>query len=304
MLRQSNNNLVVVGLLKSKKVVQAVNQSGEKTLSIELKVMSEESGKVHLNTIKLWSKESGKLFKGHQIVANEFKTVEEHGEANADRIKVTGNIEMNQYISKKDGELKTINSLKGVFASRVEAEGVKDEAGVVLECVILGHVDEVKDGVPTGRKKVKLLNVGYQNAINEIQNVYVGEELAEAFVKMYPINSTATLFIKIHNYVETKENEKNEAPTQSLGFGTTLSNMPDGVVRSFVNELVVVGGNEPELINKYSNEEIVEMVKLAEAQTLEVKKKSASSGTVSATPSGFGSGFGSTSTIADEDMPF
>jgi len=305
-LRQGNNQLQIVGTLQSKKVNSGINSDGYKTLSIELKIVSSEFGKINENTVRLWSKEGSKLFKGHQMVAKEFKTVEEHGIEHADKVMINGTLEMNEYVSKKDGELKTINSLKGVFASRLtesENQKISDEVGAYVECVIAGYSDEIKDGIPTGRKKVILYNVGYQNSINEFQKVYVEKENADDFVKIYPVNSTAKLCIKVNNYVETKENESQ--PEQKLGFGTMLNNMPDKIVKNYVNELIIVGGDMPELINKYSDEEIAEMKKLLQLTREEKLSVPAQPTQPSGFGNGFGSGFDTTNSIIDDaDMPF
>lgn len=280
-LRQCFNALTVIGTLKSKNVTFGTTANGESTISIDLIVVSNDADKVHENRVKLWAKNTSKLYNSYVTVANEYKTIQQNGEE-ADRVKITGSLEMNEYYSSTSQELKTFNSLRGVFVNRVNQD-LQDEVGAVVECVITGTVDEIsKEGVPTGRKKVNILTVGYNSAIHELQNVVVPKELAQQFSQIYPINSTGKLYIKVNNYAEKVEQEV-EKPV--LGFGTTLTNMPDTVVNNYINELVIIGGDTPNVANRFTAEQINEMKKQRELSRNEKLQPAPS------TPSGFGAGF-------------
>lgn len=306
-LRQCYNSLSVVGTLKSKEVTYK-NINGEPTISVELVIASKDGDKVHENKVRLWAKNTSKLYASYVTIANEYKTMKDNGN-DADRIRVTGSLEMTEYYSSNSGTIKTFNNLRGVFVNRLD-EDLKDEVGAVVECIVTGISDEIsKDGVPTGRKKVQLMTVGYNSSIHELQNVVVEKELAEEFVKMYPINSTGKLYLKINNYVLVEEKEV-EQP--KLGFGSTLSNMPDSVAKEYVNEIVIVGGDTPNVANRFTLEQINEIKKRRELAKLE--KMNAASVPPSP-PSGFGNafgGFGQTDStpstfggaIMDEDIPF
>lgn len=288
-LRESNNALQVIGLLKSKEVKYGLTSENVPTITIDLVIASEVDNKIHENRVRLWTKETSKLYKSYKTVADEYKTIDEHGKENADLVKVTGSLEMNEYVSKTDGQLKVVNNLKGLFVNRVENKETVQEVGAVIECVVLGYADEIsKEGMPTGRKKVNLFTVGYNNTIHELQNVFVPADVAQAFTRLYQPNSTGKLFIKVNNYVEVEENK--EVVQQPLGFGVQLDNMPsNNVVKNYVNELTIVGGQQPETVNKYSMEEIAEMRKLRE---LARNEKINTPQTPPTQPSGFGTGFG------------
>ncbi|HAU85147.1 MAG TPA: hypothetical protein DCW90_06490 [Lachnospiraceae bacterium] len=307
-MRQSTNQLTVIGKLKRKEVKFGTTTNGDNTITVDLVVTSEFENKVHENKIRLWSKESSKLYKGYETVAREYKTEEEHGAECADRVKVTGNLEMNEYVSKTDGELKTLNNLRGVFIERVTNPEVKDEVGAAVECVVLGYVDEVsKTGSPTGRKKVTLYTVGYNNSISELQNVFVGADVAQQFTRLYQPNTTGRLFLKVNNYVEVEEAAQAAQP-MTLGFGVTLDNMPsDNVVRNYVNEVVIIGGDVPNVANKYTLEEIAEMKKLRELARQEKMAVSPQPPAQPAAPSGFGNGFDTSDfsgAIEESEIPF
>ena len=206
---------------------------------------------------------------------------------------------MNEYFNSNSMELKTFNNLKGVFVNRLNTE-LQDEIGAVVECIITGTTDEINsDGMPTGRKKVQLMTVGYGSTIHEIQNVVVSKELAQQFTQIYPINSTGKLYLKIHNYAEVEE--VTEKPV--LGFGTNLNNMPDSVVKNYVNEIEIIGGDAPNVANRFTLEQINEMKKQRELARNEKMNKVPQTPPA---PTGFGS-FGQTDVsngITEDTLPF
>lgn len=294
-LRQCFNALTVVGTLKSKDVKFGTTSNGDSTISIDLIVVSNDADKVHENRVKLWAKNTSKLYNSYVTIANDYKTIERNGEE-ADRVKITGSLEMNEYYSKTAQELKTFNALRGVFVNRV-TQDLQDEVGAVVECVITGTVDEIsKEGAPTGRKKVNVLTVDYNSVIHELQNVIVPKELAQQFSQIYPINSTGKLYMKVNNYAEKVETGV-EKPT--LGFGTTLTNMPDTVVNNYINELVIIGGETPNVANRFTVEQIGEMKKQRELSRNEKTQPAQNT-----PPSGFGTGFQQTQQTDNSALPF
>lgn len=305
-LRQCQNSMTAVGTLKSKDVKYGSTKNGDPYIAVDLKVVSNFGDKIHENKIQLWAKNTSKLYNSYKTVAEEYKTIDEHGAENASRVKVTGSIEMNEYFNSNKGELVSFNNLKGVFVNRLDQD-MQDEVGAIVEGVITGIMDEVDKttGAPTGRKKVELLTVGYQSTITEIQNVYVEKELAAQFVQMYPVNSTGRLYLKVLNYVEVDETQTQQTP--QVGFGSALTNMPDTTIKNYTNEIIIVGGDVPNVANKFTTEQINEMKKQRELAKQE--KLNSAPATPPAQPSGFGSGFGNTgfgqsSTLSDGDMPF
>ena len=255
-MRESQNKLTIVGTLRDKKVNYGVTKAGDNYISVDLTIESEENGKVSANKVNLWAKQTSKLAKGFNTVAEEYRTIVEHGKENADRIKIEGTYEMNEYV--KDGELRTTTRAKGLFVSRVD-ESVKDIAGVKMECVIMNTTPEIKDGSVTGRVISKLFSVGYNNLINEFGGVVVEKELAQQYQQTFPIGTTANLFIRLDNYAEVEETQQTDMP---LAFGQALDGVGGTTSKNYVNQRVIVGGQP--VINKYTQEEIQEMNKLRE----------------------------------------
>ena len=301
-LREGINNMVVVGKLKSKEVKYGTAQDGTGTISVALKVLTTEKvsdteERVHENTIRLWAKQTSKLYTSYSTVANEYKTIDANGENNADVVRITGSLEMNEYV--KDAELKTMNNLRGVFVNRVNDPATAvQEVGAEVECVMLGASDEIKDGKPTGRKKVQLMSVGYGSRIHELQDVYVEANLASDFVRMYAVGSTAKFVFKVNKYAVAKKETAPQA-SMALGFGSGLSNTFGGVVNEYVNEVIIVGATAPYVEGvKYSNEQIAEIRKLREMAKNEKLNSAPATPAPMTTQTGFGTGFGFDTTPA------
>ena len=105
--------------------------------------------------------------------------------------------------------------------------------------------------------------------------------------------------------MEVDETQTQQTP--HVGFGSALTNMPDTTIKNYTNEIIIVGGDVPNVANKFTTEQINEMKKQRELAKQE--KLNSAPATPPAQPSGFGSGFGNTgfgqsSTPSDGDMPF
>lgn len=285
-MRESQNKLTIVGTLRDKKVNYGITKAGDNYISIDLTIESEEQGRISVNKVNLWAKQTSKLAKGFNTVAEEYKTIVEHGKENADRVKIDGTYEMNEYV--KDGELRTSTRAKGLFVSRVTEE-VADVAGVKMECVVMSTTPEIKDGNVTGRVLTKLFSVGYNNLINEFGGVVVEKELAQQYQQTFPTGTTANLFIRLDNYAEVEETKQTEIP---MAFGQMLDGVGGTTSNRYVNERVIVGGQP--VVTKYTQEEVQEMVKLREMAKNE--KLSAPSQAPTTTSQTTEVGFG--------DMPF
>ena len=308
-MKQSINNAVVVGLLKSKEVRYGQNKNGD-YISLKLTIESKlADDKVNVQRVECFAAATSKLYKGFQTVANEYKTIDENGRENADRIKVTGSISLNEYVG-SDGEFKSFPKISGIFVNRLDAGNVNpDECGVVLECVVDNVIDEIgKEGLPSGRLSVKILTVGYNDRISEFGDVKVGADLAPQFKKLFPVGTTAKFSIALYNYAEIDESQQAQEAAVP-GFGQTFSNI-DTTVRNFVNEKVIIGGDMPIVLGAYSKEDIENMKKLREVAKAEIMQTAPNLGGQSL-QSGFEASTPQASTpqtdipaIDDSDLPF
>lgn len=300
-MRECENKLSIIGTLKSKNVRKAV-KDGVNTISVDLVVQS-KIGENKLNEIKVgfYAKEGSKLYTSYTTIANEYKTIAENGVG--ERVKITGSISMNEFIT-KEGEFVSRNKLRGLFCNRLnDGDTTPDSCGAVVECVVLNTMDDVKNGKPTGRKKVQAYTVGYQDNIIEIKDLYVADHLGAQFGKLYTPNSTGRLFIEINNYAVVEE-ASNTQQAMTTGFGSQLSVMPE-TVTNYINEYVIIGGDMPMVANKFSLQDIEAMKQNRNIAINKIMSTPTTPKVENNTPSGFGSGFGDTTpSFSDDNIPF
>ncbi|WP_176519043.1 hypothetical protein [Priestia megaterium] len=270
-LRQLENTVEIVGTLKSKELEVKTSRAGNKYMSGKLVVSSKFDNKVQDQVIKVFIMASSKLFKGIETVKNEYRTIDADGVNAADRIRVTGEMKLNEYYNSQ-GKLVQFNEIKGVFFNRLdETNDQPDKAIASIETVVEGFVDKLdKDNLPTGEFKVNGFTVGFGNDVIELQNAVIGADLAASFMSLYQPGQTGRLTFKLNNYVLVEEQEVVEqAP--SHGFGSTET-IEANVIKDYVNNMEIIGGDMPLFAPKeYSVEEIakakqVRALKLQEMQ--------------------------------------
>lgn len=289
-LRQSTNRVRVIGTLKRMKVTEGTSKGGHPFISLDLVVQSKIDDKVMENKVSFWAKRSSKLASGYLTAANEYRTIEKDGEHMATRVSIDGNYEMNEYVS--NGEYKNFPKIKGVFVNRVEEseEEVKDAVELKLECIVMDQQPEMKDGKLTGRLSCKLYSVGWGNTVNEFNNILVDQGIVNDFKRLFPIGTTASFNIKINNMVIIKEPEVQVQLTPT-GFGQQLDSISnDNIIRDYINETIIIGGDMPIIEGKYTNEEITFMNQIRENKVKELMTPPQQDNSFA---SGFGSGFDS-----------
>ena len=257
-LRQLQNSVEVVGKLKSKQLEVKTSKKGNEYMSGSLVVTSVIGDKINEQQIKVFIMKTSKLFKGIETVMNEYKSVEEVGSELADRIRVTGELKLNEYYN-SNGNFVQFNEIKGVFFNRVE-EDVADKSIATIETVVEEFVDIVdNDGLPTGDKTVKGFTVGWGNDVVELRNTIVKSDLAEAMQNLYVPGSTGQLTFQLNNYVEVSEPEEKEVDA-SHGFGSS-EKVESNVAKKYVNNIEVIGGGVPYFGTKEYTETEIQQAK-------------------------------------------
>lgn len=298
-LRQLSNTVSIIGTLKSKDLEIRQSKKNENYVSGKITVLVKRGKQINEIPVRVFMMEKSKLFKGIKTVMDEYKAVDEVGLDEADRIRVTGEIALNEYFG-QDGSLRSFNEVKGIFFNRTE-DDQEDTAMATVETVVRGFEPEIKDGFPTGRQRVKCFTVGWGNTVTEFLNTYVSEELFEAFENLYPVNSTGELSFQLNNYVEETEAES-AAATVSHGFGST-EKVEDKTIKNYVNEYVVIGGDMPQMEPKAYSEEEVEAALTARERTLQELEQSASAPSTPAAHTGFGGAGSSAPTASAASTP-
>lgn len=268
-LRQLQNEVEIIGTLKSKELeVRTSKRTGKEFVTGKLVVLVEETDKIHEIPVRVFAMKTSKLFKGIETVSKEYKTIDEVGKENADRIRVTGSIELNEY-QNRDGNLVQFNDVQGIFYNRIEDQSIEDKAIASIEVVVENFEDIIdSQQLPTGDKKVKAFTVGWNSKIIELVKAEVKQELAEPMESLYFAGSTGRVTFKINNYVEVEEQQvETQQPTH--GFGSTET--VERVAKNFVNNLEIIGGDIPYAGTKeYTAEEIEEAKKARALQLQEV----------------------------------
>lgn len=299
-LRQLQNNVEIVGTLKSKELEVRTSKKGNRYMSGKLVIVCKFDGKIQEQTVRVFMMESSKIFRGIETVKNEYKSIEEHGEENADRIRVIGELTLNEYYNQQ-GHLVQFNEVKGIFFSRLNPEDNQpDKAIASIETVVEGFVEKLdKDGFPTGDYEVHGFTVGWGNEVIELKNVVVGKELAQAFMDLYQPGSTGRLTYKLNNYVEVEKIEEVQQPA-THGFGSTETVETSNVIRNYVNNIEIIGGDMPFFSSKEYTPEEIENAKRVRSLKLQQLQQPAPE--VPQTNTGFGQGAPSPQDIANQ-MP-
>jgi hypothetical protein len=266
-LRQLKNVVEIVGTLKSKELEVKTSKNGNRFIGGRLVIESKFDNKIQELPVKVFVMETSKLYKGIETVKNEYKTIEDHGKENADRIKVTGEIRLNEYYG-PDGVLRQYNEIRGVFFTRLDKNDQQpDKAIASIETVVEGYSERFgPNGEPTGEYNVQCFTVGWGNEVIELKDVIIGPELAEAFMSLYMPGSTGRLTYKINNYVELEEKQE-EQPAQH-GFGTTET-VSAPVIKRFVSNLEIIGGDVPFIDDRAYTEEDIQLAKQIRALKLQ-----------------------------------
>src|SRR5699024_6419795 len=226
----------------------------------------------------------------------------------ADRVRVNGELTLNQYINKND-KLVQFNEIKGVFFSRLKEEEndvndpkyVKDKALASVEAVVEGF-DNILDSdkLPAGDLSVKAFTVAWRSTVVDLHNVIVKESLAEAFMDLYQPGNTGRLTLQLNNYVEIVDQPEEQPVAQTHGFGSSEV-VESTVVDRYVNNIEVIGGDMPFLGSKeYTPEEIELATKTSQ---LAIQSLSAAPSTPQVPDTNTGFGAGTTTPDVSSQMP-
>lgn len=300
-LKQMKNELHVKGRLKTKNLeLKETRVPGVFAITGGLVVeFKDDNGNINNVEGSVYVKdtknngEHNKMFDSYETIMEEYVSVDELAKNGgntdlADVVDINAEINSNDYISSRSGALVSTNNIRVNFVNRVSPnnrDGFEAGATGNIEVVVDKFIDEIREDEPTGRKKVIAYTVGYGERVSQLQNLYVGEDLAEQFEEMYYKGSNGIITVKVKHFSEIKEIES-DLVTQQTGFGQT-----DNITRevtNWTNELEVIGGFLPFEDEKAVSEDDFKKIKSLREQFLAEKK--ATAGTQSVNPVG---GFGS-----------
>ena len=256
-MEQTINNVNITGVLVKNGLEKKEGQKGEfigGSLILRTDDKSEHEIRYIANKYKkdkegnVTDEESG-LYKGLETVIDEYKSLENNPE-DPDVIKIgLGNFDVQDYMGKQDGLLKTFTNVSARFANRISGEDLETNPKVAtfeVEGIITNIVDELKKEIATGNKEIHLDIIGYKGKIIPIKLI-VPAKIAPAFMAAGFFPTGAGKFSgKIINTktVETK--------TEHQAFGEDIVKQVTTTLR-----LYEVTGGTPKTMEdiKISNEE-------------------------------------------------
>ncbi|MED0667748.1 hypothetical protein P4T04_15595 [Bacillus badius] len=269
-LQQLQNNVEVIGTLKSKELEVKETLDGRRFMSGKLVVQSIVDGKMNEHNIEVFTAGSSKLFQGVETVKNEYKTIDEHGIESADRIRVKGALKLKEYYN-NEGKLIQYNIIRGMIFNRLDKDsGLEDKAFASIETIIERVKPILENDLPTGSYSVDGFTVGWKGEVIELKDVVVEKELTQAFMDLYQPGSTGRLSFKLNSFVEEK---KQVAATTGFGIMVDIKDTFE-TGNKYTNVITVIGGDMPYLDSrKYTSKDIETSKQSRRFKLQEMKEK-------------------------------
>ncbi|MFJ7678268.1 hypothetical protein ACIQXQ_09405 [Peribacillus sp. NPDC097198] len=300
-LRQLKNNVEIIGTLKSKELEVKDSAAGKTFISGKLVVQTITDEKVNEHVIKIFVMESSKLYKGIEKVKNEYKTINQDGIKNADRIKVKGTLKLNEYFGAQENLIQ-YNEVRGMYFQRLETNNEEqDYALASIETVIEGFSEKVdEEQLPKGQFAVKGFTVGWNDEVIELKDTFIDADLSQAFINLYEPGSTGRLSFKLASYAEDVEKQQQSIAT---GFGKNVE-IKDifEPTKKYVSNIRIVGGDVPYVDSKkytLKEIEIAKQIRINKIEELKIKNNIS----ISQQNNGFGQG-APVQNVESESKPF
>lgn len=175
MANLKKNTVNISGILIAKEFKTGQNKNGQEYLSAKLVVrVGANEHKVEFYANKLTKDGNvSKLYDSLKTVVNEYKSAEQVGLDNADRVHITNaEVSMNRFLDENSGELKESRKINGKFCSRHVGGDFIEKADFELLGVI-HSVQQVhnEDGDPEFVKIKLIIDKDYNNKIDLIDVV-------------------------------------------------------------------------------------------------------------------------------------
>lgn len=279
-LRESANNVEIVGILKKVDMEEKVSKAGKDFITGKAIIEVIEGDRINNIQVRFFSnklKNDGSLngiYKGYKTVQEEYKT--------GDKVRISGDLRIEEYYG-QSGNLTSFNSVNALFFNRLDEEDDTRHKAIATLDMVIESINPKMDaeGIPTELHDVQAFTIGYNSKVIPLRNLVIKEELAEQFSTMYYTGTTGKITLKINNYVDT---ELIEVEQEVTGFGST--ERVESEAKNFTNNLEIIGGDMPysDGVNEYSDEDI-EQARKNRALALQELKQNA---VASAEPTGFG----------------
>lgn len=197
-------------------------------------------------------------------VVTEMKSIAFTGNENeADKVRITsGNIGENAYFS-RDGRLISYPRITASFVNKVRADESRSEGSFIVEFYVCGKEDELdREGMPTGRLKIKGAIPQYGNRVDIVDFICESQSVIDAVSSYWEIGDTVKASGRLNFTSST------ETVLEEQGFGEPIER-----IRTYNrSELIITGGSQDPIDNGYTREEIAEGISERKAR-LEAQKE-------------------------------
>lgn len=298
--RRDLNRMVVIGSLHSLELEERLTKKGDKMMITGNAYVEVVRGdQVNVIQMKVMAVDTSKLYQGYKTVMEEYKSIAVHGRENADKVKIEGNVELNEYLA-NDNKVKGFNILNATFFHRLAPTEYEGDMAILDISGVYNGMKEVKDadGIPTGEYKINLLSLKYNSdtkdndKVNELKDLIISEEGAEYLQSMFTEGDAVALSVDLNRYVVVQEDKQEEG-----GWGRKV------VKRDSYREKFEVMGVSPS--KERDEEEVQEIIRLRKVQKADIAGISTDEG------KGFGRGVNTTpasnpvvDSNFDDNMPF
>lgn len=285
-LRQGFSKVILKGKLVENTLEEKIGpNTGQPYIAGELVIQTGKDNLVKVNMYTNKFKKKGgesKLFKTFRSVMNNYKSVADVGEEEADHVEFTSaNLDPSPFLS-NDGKIIENYRIKGAFPNRISGD-YDPKAQFEAEVIVDSIFDEIdsKTEMETGAKIIKAYFVGWGNKVVELEFVVENPKGISYVESQYKKGDTVKLVGELIN------EEVTVTSVEEMGFG-------EDVVRENTRtkrKLLVTRGSTPYANGQeYAIEEVMEAIKIRninlKSETSKKKTQSAPKATTS-TSDGF-----------------
>lgn len=285
-LQQSNNEGIIIGKLKEKKIDFGVGKESGKayakgSLTVVVKT-ADGINEIKVSVMQMALKKDGGengLYKALQTINNEYKTIVDHGEELADTIKIKGSLEMNDYFNKNKDEVTSFLQVKGTIMERVDATSEH-----MAKFKIGGFIETITDK-EDGTADVAMVSIAYGGKALPVVITIPKEGVAPFKAMFYPQCTADINFDLVNAVVVTKT-------TETVGWGQAFETVAEKrirVNRAFGGNILPVGYTADQILQvKNIRQQMLETM-LTEGRENATQAPATNAGSP---VSGFGVGFG------------
>lgn len=251
-LPQLVNALEIIGTLKTIELEVKTSRKGDQYIRGFVVVTVEDGEKVNEIKSEVFMMASAKPYKGLVTAMNEYKASDDVGFEEADKIKLNGNIDVNEYMNQNSGQFVQQNKLNTIFLKRVNKTD-KDMAQAKIRCVVKRLIEK-----EDGDLQMEAYNVGWGPKVIPMFDLIIPQSLKDAAHSLYVMpNQMHDLNIKINRYVKVEDEVVEEEVAFGMGSNVEVS-------KDYVNNFEIIGSGPLLTEGVYTEEQIEEAERVRE----------------------------------------